>query len=132
MTTQTETMVQTPQREAAVSFLRLASSGKVREAFDRYVASDFRHHNPHFAGDARSLAAGMVANATQNPDKVLEIQRVLEDGDLVAVHSGVRLKPDTPVVAVVHIFRFEERRIAEMWDIGQPEPGASPNQNGMF
>ena len=34
--------------------------------------------------------------------------------------------------AVVHFFRFEKGRIAEMWDVGQEIPSDSPNENGMF
>ena len=42
---------------------------------------------------AASLSQAMAANARQHPEKVFEIQRVLEDGDLVAVHSHVRQQP---------------------------------------
>lgn len=35
-------------------------------------------------------------------------------------------------VAVVHIFRFVEGRIAELWDLGQAVPEASANPYGMF
>jgi len=120
------------QKEAAGNFLRLASSGDVRRAFDSYVAANFRHHNPHFRGDAESLAAAMAENAAQNPEKVLQIERAIEEGDLVAVHSRVRLRPDAPDIALVHIFRFEGDRVAELWDIGQPAPENSPNDYGMF
>ncbi len=60
------------------------------------------------------------------------MQRALEDGDLVAVHSRVRLKPGEPGIAIVHIFRFEGDLVAELWDVGQPVPSDSPNANGMF
>jgi predicted SnoaL-like aldol condensation-catalyzing enzyme len=119
-------------KEAATSFLQLAASGDVRRAFDSYISPDFRHHNPHFRGDAKSLATAMADNAAQNPDKTLHIERVIEEGDLVAVHGRVRLRPDTPEIALVHIFRFEGDQVAELWDIGQPMPEHSPNVHGMF
>jgi len=119
-------------KERALSFLRLASSGKVREAWDELVGSGFRHHNPYFKGDAGALIAAMEENAAKFPSKIFEVQRALEEGDLVAVHSRVRLQADQPGVAVVHIFRFENDRIVELWDVGQPVPDASPNENGMF
>ena len=119
-------------KDAAMEFLRLAASGSVREAYQKYVAAGFRHHNPHFRGDAESLAAGMEENAAKFPDKKLEIQRAIEEGDLVAVHSRVRMKPGDAGVAVVHIFRFKASLIAELWDIGQPAPENSPNEHGMF
>ena len=76
--------------------------------------------------------AAMEENAAKNPEKVLEIQRALQDGDLVAVHSRVRQKPGDTGIAVVHIFRFQGNLIVELWDIGQGVPENSPNEYGMF
>ncbi len=119
-------------KEVALSFLRIAASGKVREAYQKHVAPGFRHHNPYFRGDAESLMIGMEENAAKNPNRVLEVQRAIEEGDLVAVHSRVRMKPGEPGLAVVHVFKFQGDRIAELWDLGQPVPENSPNENGMF
>ncbi len=119
-------------KEAAASFLRLASSGKVEEAYLRYVGASFRHHNPYFPGDAEALKAAMQENVTQFPQKAIDIKHVLVDGDLVAVHARVRLQPDDLGVATIHLFRFEGDRIVELWDVGQAVPESSPNRNGMF
>jgi predicted SnoaL-like aldol condensation-catalyzing enzyme len=67
----------------AVSFLQLASSGKVREAYSQFIADGFRHHNPFFEGSAEALQAGMEENAKQYPNKVLEVKRVIAEGDYV-------------------------------------------------
>ncbi len=34
-----------------MQFLKMASDGKVREAYEKYVHSDFVHHNAYFKGD---------------------------------------------------------------------------------
>jgi predicted SnoaL-like aldol condensation-catalyzing enzyme len=119
------------RKETAVSFLRLAASGKVREAY-AHTAQNFVHHNPYFRGDKQSLMTAMEENAAKFPDKKLEVKHALEDGDLVAVHAHVRMKPGDLGIGLVHIFRFEDGRIAELWDLGQEVPKDSPNQNGMF
>jgi len=119
-------------KDIAVAFLELASSGEVREAYSKFVGSGFRHHNPFFEGSAESLAAGMEENARQNPEKVFEVKRAIAEDEFVVVHSHVRQKPDDIGAVVVHIFRFENGRIAELWDFGQPIPKESPNQYGMF
>jgi predicted SnoaL-like aldol condensation-catalyzing enzyme len=119
-------------KEIALAFLRAAASGNVREAYQKHVAPGFRHHNPFFRGDADSLMRGMEEHAAKNPNKVLEVQHAIEEGDLVAVHSRVRQKPDDRGVAVVHILWFDGDKIAELWDLGQPVPETSPNENGMF
>jgi uncharacterized protein YndB with AHSA1/START domain len=120
------------RKEAAISFLRMVATGKVRDAYWRTIGPNFRHHNPFFPGDADSLMAAMEENARDNPTKQLEVKRALEDGDLVAVHSHIRQSPDHRGAATVHIFRFEGDRVAELWDTGQPVPEDSPNRNGMF
>ena len=119
------------QKEIAVNFLKLAASGKLDEAY-RHVTPDFRHHNPYFPGDADSLKAGMAQAHEKFPSTTLVVQRALAEGDLVAVHSRVRHSPQTPEIAVVHIFRFESKQIAELWDVATEAPKDSPNQNGMF
>ena len=124
--------ITTSHKDAAIAFLELGSSGRVREAYATHVAPTFRHHNPYFPGDAASLAAGMSENAAKFPNKSLHVERAIEEGDLVAVHSRVRLSPEMPEMALVHVFRFEGERIAELWDIGQPVPEDVLNQYGMF
>lgn len=119
------------RKEIATSFLKLAASGKLDKAYG-YVSPVFRHHNPYFPGDAQSLKAGMAEAHKRFPNTTLVVQRLFEDGDLVAVHSRVRHASDTPEIAVVHIFRFEDGQIVELWDVGQEAPADSPNKNGMF
>jgi predicted SnoaL-like aldol condensation-catalyzing enzyme len=121
----------TKQKDLATSFLQLASSGRLDEAY-ALVSPDFRHHNPHFAGDAESLKAGMAEAHNKFPNTSLAVQHVLETDDLVAVHSRVRHSPETPEIAVVHLFRFEAGKIAELWDVGIEAPKDSPNKNGLF
>jgi uncharacterized protein YndB with AHSA1/START domain/predicted SnoaL-like aldol condensation-catalyzing enzyme len=120
------------RKEAALSFLRLVASGNVHDAYRAHIGPGFRHHNPFFRGDVDSLRTAMEENATKNPSKVLEVQRALEDGVLVAVHSRVRQTPDDRGAAVVHFFRFANDRIVELWDVGQAVPETSPNEHGMF
>jgi len=119
-------------KDTAIAFLKLASSGNVREAYSKFVGVGFRHHNPYFEGSAEALAVAMEENARQNPGKALEVKRAITEGELVVVHSHVRQKPGDLGAAVVHIFRFEAGRIVELWDLGQPVPEKSPNQYGMF
>ncbi len=120
------------KKDIATSFLHLASSGRVREAYDKCVSPNFRHHNAYFKGDRESLLAAMEENAVTNPNKFLKVHHIFADGNFVAVHSRVQLEKDGSDIAVVHIFRFEGDHIAELWDIGQQVPKDSPNENGAF
>jgi len=119
-------------KEIAQTFLRMTAAGKVREAYDQYVASDFRHHNQYFPGDRQSLFKGMEESAVQVPHKSFEIKQLIGDGDRVMVYSHFKMKPEDTGFGVVHILRFQNEKIVEMWDLMQPISPDSPNQNGMF
>ena len=119
-------------KDAAVSFLEMASTGKVDEAYSKFVGTGFKHHNPYFEGSAESLHAAMKENAIQNPRKAIEVKRMIAEGEFVMVHFLVKHKPDELGAAVMQIFRFENGKIVEMWDLGQEIPEGTPNQYGMF
>jgi predicted SnoaL-like aldol condensation-catalyzing enzyme len=106
--------------------------GDVRGAFERYVGKGFRHHNPHFPGDAQSLRAAMEEDELQHPGKQLDVLVAIQEGNYVAVHSRLRRGPAEPEFALVHVFRFEEEHIVEAWDVAQAAPENIVNEHGMF
>jgi predicted SnoaL-like aldol condensation-catalyzing enzyme len=119
-------------KEKAVSFLQLVVSGKIREAYESYIASDFRHHNTYFRGDRESLMLAMEENAVDSPHKKLEVKLAIQENDKVMVYTHLKQNPDDLGWAIVYIFRFQENQIVEMWDLGQSVPEDSPNENGIF
>jgi predicted SnoaL-like aldol condensation-catalyzing enzyme len=121
------------KKEIAISFLKMAGSGDVKAAYDKYIAPEFIHHNQHFKGDRNSLMNAMIEAHQQSPNKSIEIQQAFEDGNTVITHSRVERKtPGEPDIAVVHIFRFKNNQVVELWDLGQPISKDSPNENGAF
>lgn len=125
-------MESTTLKEIAISFLQLVASGKIREAYDRFVGENFLHHNPYFKGDAESLIVAMEENAKISPYKTLQVKLAVQEDDRVVLYSHIKQHQGDLGAAVVHIFLFKEERIVEMWDVGQAIPEDSPNENGMF
>lgn len=119
-------------KEIAGHFLLLCAKGQSRQAFELYTTQDFKHHNPYFKNDANALITAMEEEAKRNPSKIFDIQRAMQEGDLAAVHSHIRQDANDPGVAVVHLFRFNAGKIAELWDVGQAVPDQMINENGMF
>ena len=74
-------------KEAATSFLKMAGSGEVQEAYDRYVAPSFIHHNQYLKGDRQSLLAAMQEASKTTPNKSIEVKHVYEDGDTVIMRG---------------------------------------------
>jgi predicted SnoaL-like aldol condensation-catalyzing enzyme len=120
-------------KEKAKAFLQLAASGQAQEAYDRFIAPGFIHHNQYFKGDRQSLLTAMVEAHKARPNKSIEVKQTLEDGNYVVTHSKVtREDRSLPLAAVVHIFRFENSKVVELWDLGQEVMKDSPNENGPF
>lgn len=122
-----------PAGIAAVEFLDLAFNQKqVGPALDRYAAAPYIQHNPQVGDGIEAARAGLTGLLQQVPGWRYDFKRVLVDGDLVAVHSHVTTSPDDRGMAVVDIFRVENGKMVEHWDVIQPVPETAANQNTMF
>jgi predicted SnoaL-like aldol condensation-catalyzing enzyme len=120
------------RKDSAVQFLKLVAAGRIDEAYLKHVDLGGKHHNPFSPAGFPALQKAMIENHVQFPNKKLTVKHVLIDGELVAVHSNIVLRPGEKGIAAVHLFRFDDERIVEMWDIGQPVPADSPNTDGAF
>jgi predicted SnoaL-like aldol condensation-catalyzing enzyme len=86
-------------------------------AIDRYWTEEYLQRNPLFPS-GREVIRQAFSNLP--PDFRYEIGMVIAEGDLVAIHGRYSgLGPEALIV--VDIFRVEDGRIAEHWDVGQPE-----------
>lgn len=121
------------KKEAAIDFLQLAGTGKVKEAYAKYIAPDFIHHNQYFKSDRLSLLEAMEQAHQMSPNESIEVNHCYQDGETVITHSRViRGNPDDKNIAVVHIFRFSGDKVVELWDVGQMMEKNMPNERGMF
>jgi predicted SnoaL-like aldol condensation-catalyzing enzyme len=66
------------------------------------------------------------------PTLHFNFKRIIAEGDLVVVHSHLVRHKDDPGVAVMDIFRLENGRVVEHWDVLQDVPDTSANENTMF
>ena len=66
------------------------------------------------------------------PELHLDIKRMIAEGDLVVTHSHLENYPDDRGTAVVDLFRVENGKIVEHWDVLQPIPEQAANDNTMF
>ncbi len=105
---------------------------KVDQAVDTYFDPGYIQHNPMAATGAEPMRNFFKAFYAGNPGASVKLGQVLADGDLVAVHYLTKFKPEDRGYAVVDIFRVANGKIAEHWDVVQPVPEKSANNNGMF
>jgi predicted SnoaL-like aldol condensation-catalyzing enzyme len=128
----------TEKQEAANKELVLAMiqmlfvEHKVDEAIDKYIDPGYIQHNPMAPTGSEPIRTFFKQFYQSTPTATVSIKRVLADGDLVAVHYNAVPKPGDRGLAVVDIFRIADGKIVEHWDVVQPVPEKSANENTMF
>ena len=99
---------------------------------DELFAPDYIQHNPNVLSGAEGLKQMLVSAKAKYPRAEHRVKRMLADGNLVSAHVHVIFEPGQPGIAAIDIFRVENGRIAEHWDVMQPVPAEAKNDNGMF
>jgi len=105
---------------------------KPEEAVARYLGPTYRQHNPGAADGPEPFIAFVKRFAQLFPDVRMESKRIIAEGNYVVLHSHLILKPGDRGTAVVDIFRLENGKIVEHWDVVQEVPETSSNSNTMF
>jgi predicted SnoaL-like aldol condensation-catalyzing enzyme/plastocyanin len=120
-------------KQAVVGFYTMAfNDKKPAEAVAQYVGPRYTQHNPLAADGPEAFIAFVSGFATAFPEGGVEIKRVLAEGDLVVTQSHFTLNPDDRGSAVFDMFRIENGKIVEHWDVIQPIPETPANDNTMF
>jgi predicted SnoaL-like aldol condensation-catalyzing enzyme len=94
---------------------------------DRYV-----QHNPNAADGPEGFRKFIGFLKEKFPNSKSEIKRALVDGDYVILHVHAVREPGTRGNAIIDIFKLENGKIVEHWDVVQLIPENPANNNGMF
>jgi len=120
-------------KKAVLAFYKEAHfDGDVDGAIARYVGDTYIQHTPAAEDGVEGLRAYINGFLKAFPNAKGDIRRVLADGNLVAVHAhwtGL-ISPNGDVG--VDLFRVENGKLVEHWDVITPVPSASKNKNTMF
>ena len=126
----------TPESDAkrlVLDFFELAFVNReAAQAAERYLGAAYKQHNPT-APDGREVFPDLIGGLfAQAPEASFHLKRAVAEDDLVVLHYQLKMTPDDLGQAVVDIFRVQDGRIVEHWDVMQPVPAESANTNGMF
>ena len=119
-------------KQTATGFLDTVYNQHDVGAIERFVAEDYRQHNPNMPDGRQPLIDWTAGILAKYPEFRMNIKRVLGENDLAVVHSHAVAFPGHAGKAVIDIFRIRDGKVVEHWDVAQDVPTEAANDNGMF
>jgi predicted SnoaL-like aldol condensation-catalyzing enzyme len=119
-------------KKIVLDFYEKGLNQKDFDAAATHFGPRYIQHNPGAPDGIEGFKALIALRKEKFPNAKSEIRRAFAEGDYVILHvHGVR-EPGERGVAIVDIFRLENGKIVEHWDVVQPIPEKTANNNGMF
>ncbi len=122
----------TENKKTVLVFYEEAINRKDFEKASKYLGPHYIQHNQNAADGADGLKNFIAFLREQYPNSHSEIKQVFEDGNYVILHVHAVRIPGTRGTAIVDIFRLENGKIVEHWDVHEAIIDKPANQNGMF
>jgi len=121
-------------KATVVAYYTTAFNDKNPElAVAKYGGPEYIQHNPQAADGFDAFIAFVNSFTAQFPQLHVDIKRVICECNMVVTHSHITTSPDDRGSAVADIFRLNRQgKVVEHWDVLQPVPATSANNNTMF
>jgi predicted SnoaL-like aldol condensation-catalyzing enzyme len=119
-------------KKTVVEFYEAAINRKDFEAASKFFGPRYVQHNPNAPDGIEGFKAFLGFLREKFPQSRSEIKRVWAEGDYVILHVHAVRTPGARGSAIVDIFKLENGKIVEHWDVIQEIPEKAANNNGMF
>ena len=119
-------------KKVVLDFYEKGLNQKDFEAAAKHFGPRYIQHNPGAPDGIEGFKAFIALRKEKFPNAKSEIKRVFAEGDYVILHVHAVREPGTRGRAIVDIFRLEDGKIVEHWDVAQDIPEKMPHSNGMF
>jgi predicted SnoaL-like aldol condensation-catalyzing enzyme len=119
-------------RETVERFCQVVFNEHQTAAAADFIRDDFIQHSPFLADGREPFIEYFSTLFAEYPRARMHVKRIVAEGDYVVVHSQFLLEPSDRGTALVDIFRLEDGRVAEHWDVIQEVPERAHNKNSMF
>ncbi len=119
-------------KKVVLELYESAINQKDFEAAAKFLGPRYVQHNPRAADGPEGLKAFLAFLREKFPDYHSEIKRVFADGDYVILHVHNVPTLGARGNAIVDIFKLENGKVVEHWDVRQEIPEQAANSNTMF
>jgi len=113
-------------------FYQAAINDKDFEKSKTFLGNRYVQHNPTAADGPEGLKAFLTFLREKFPQSKSEVKRAFAQDDYVILHVHSVREPGTRGRAIVDIFKLENGKVVEHWDVVQDIPEKPANNNGMF
>jgi predicted SnoaL-like aldol condensation-catalyzing enzyme len=119
-------------KRLVLDFYHTIIGNKDYEGARRYMGAEYRQHAP-YATDGHAGVAEWVRKFKEAcPNHHYEVKKIIAEGDLVVLHLHGKSGLHPFGESVIDIFRIENGKVVEHWDVIQPIPESADNANTMF
>lgn len=119
-------------KQIVVNFYNLALNEKNFDAAAQYLGNYYKQHNPLVADGAEGFKQFIQYLQKNFPQSQSKIIKVFADGDFVILQVHSIRQPGSRGRAIIDIFKLQDGKIVEHWDVAQDIPEKSANKNSMF
>ena len=119
-------------KKVVLQLYEAAINQKDFEAASKFLGPYYKQHNPNAADGPEGLKAFLAFLREKFPNYHSDIKRVFADGDYVILHVHNVPTPGARGNAIIDIFRLENGKVVEHWDVRQEIPEKAANANTMF
>jgi len=119
-------------KKIVIDFYEKALNQKDFEGAAKHFGPRYIQHNPAVPDGPDGLQRLVTLLKEKFPNSKSTIKRAIAEGDLVMLHVHSVREPGQRGRAIVDIFRLENGKIVEHWDVIQDVPETAANTNTMF
>jgi predicted SnoaL-like aldol condensation-catalyzing enzyme len=105
---------------------------KPREAAKQYIGDQYIQHNPFVPNGVAPFVEHFEGYFKEHPKSHVVFSHIVAEGDFVVLHLNSKADEMDRGRAIVDIFRVENGKLVEHWDVTQDVPEKTASGNTMF
>ncbi|MCP2341541.1 nuclear transport factor 2 family protein [Actinomadura rupiterrae] len=118
-------------KQTVLDFYETAFNRKDVAGVTAFLGDRYIQHNPQIADGRDGLRVRLRQLADAFPDLHVQVRQLVAEGDYVTARVHAVRVPGQRGVAIMDMFRLENGKLVEHWDVMQDIPEHSENPNEM-
>jgi predicted SnoaL-like aldol condensation-catalyzing enzyme len=118
--------------QAVLDFYDVVINRQQYERASEFLDDNYIQHKPEVKTGPQGVLDFVQSIYANAPNHKAHIVRSFVDGDYVILHVHIMNAVEAKDLAVMDIFRVENGKLMEHWDVASPVPATAKNVNGVF